>query len=223
MNPEIKRSVWIAILIIALLAGRLSACQGSQVIKEEVETPEGKALEEATPEDETANWKIYINEEQGYEIKYPADLLEQSEFSCRIPISEGEVVVGSHAIRFFHELPFEYYDLKGDFHSSLTDISVGICIVEGDYRDFASYYGDYGLQNPIIIAGRTGFKIEMGAEGEGAEVYYLEKEGGIALEITFLFHTPFFDLRLEDQKEYIPFEKQKQIFEQMLSSFRFLE
>ncbi len=184
---------------------------------------EGLPVAEVEPEGESTNWKTYTNEEQGYEIKYPADLLEQSEFSCRIPISEKEVVVGSHAVRFFHEFPFDYYDLKGDSHSSLTDISVGICIVEGDYKDFAGYYGDYGLGNPVTIAGRKGFKIEMGAEGEGAEVYYLEKEEGIASEIAFFFHPPFFDSRLADQKEYIPFEKQKQIFAQMLSSFRFLE
>jgi len=173
------------------------------------------------PKGETATWKTYKNEKQGYQIKYPPDLLQQSEFSCRVPVSEEEVAA-SQAIRFSHEFAFEYYDAKGDFHSSLTDMSVQICVVEGDHEDLASYYRG-GLENPVIIAGRKGFKIEMGAEGAGAEVYYLEKEEDITLEIGFHFHTPLFDLRLKNEKEFIRLEKQRQIFDQMLSSFSFLE
>jgi len=212
---------WKFLLIVVVLAvivgGGIWFLEGLET--EEPVMPEEETTEEI--EDETTDWQTYKDELYGYEIKYPPDLLQLNKFSCEIPISPEEVVADNQAVNFSHTFPFEYGDDKGDSHSTLTDISVWICVVEGNYKDLASYYYA-GLENPIVLADQRGFKVEMGARGAGAEVYYLEKDINSTLVISFYYTRPVFQAGLEAEEDYIPYEEQKEIFNHILSTFRFI-
>lgn len=65
MNKKI--SFPIAIIIIVLCA----IVVGGIAVWQYLRAPEGEERLEGTPEDETADWKVYRNKEYGFEIKYP--------------------------------------------------------------------------------------------------------------------------------------------------------
>jgi len=72
MNKAISTPLAIIIIIV------LAVLVGGLVVYQYLQTPEE---EPQTLEDETSDWKVYRNEEHGYEIKYPHDwyLLEEPE------------------------------------------------------------------------------------------------------------------------------------------------
>jgi len=60
--------IWIAIILLVLVAGGILAWQYLWLPKEEGGAPEGEVST-----GETADWKIYSNKDYGFEIKYPKD------------------------------------------------------------------------------------------------------------------------------------------------------
>ena len=73
MSKKISFPITIIIIIVcAVLVGGIVAWQNLEMPKGEEEISEGEAPEEV-PKDETADWKIYRNDEYGFEIKYPPD------------------------------------------------------------------------------------------------------------------------------------------------------
>ncbi len=92
MNHAFSK-IWILIISIIVIAGGILAWQYFGVPKEEVKAP-GEKIEEVVSkevaEDETANWKTYRNEEYGFEVKYPSDYEIKEEFSVS-PITEQEI------------------------------------------------------------------------------------------------------------------------------------
>jgi len=64
--------ILIVVILAAVVGGGILAYQYWRTPKEEVEIPEVKPSEEIT-KDETANWRVYRNEEYGFEIRYPSE------------------------------------------------------------------------------------------------------------------------------------------------------
>jgi len=124
----------IVLIIVALFVGGIFIWQYFE--KEEVKIPEEKTSEEMTI-DETADWKIYRNEEYGYEIKYPQDW-EKGDLSMRTRI-------------------FVYKDF-----TQLPDNSKELPLK--DWLDWQSKKSDFSYEN-FDFYGSNAFKVKTGAVG----------------------------------------------------------
>lgn len=107
-SKGISTSVGILVIVIfALLAVGILSWQWSDLKK--VEMPEIKAPEEILPplppgeeippEEETADWKVYRNEEYGFEVRYPG--------GWSINLSPNEVRIGNDTQKVFIQIDHE--------------------------------------------------------------------------------------------------------------------
>ncbi|KKR06811.1 MAG: hypothetical protein UT32_C0016G0033 [Parcubacteria group bacterium GW2011_GWC2_39_14] len=154
-----------------------------------------------------------------FKFDYDLNVFEKENYACQIPVSEKTYVTDSNAVRLKHSFAFPWADGRGDKHTELTDMSVGFCLVEGNYKKLSSYY--YGTPTTITVNGRPAQKIEMGAEGTGANQYYIWMSDETTLVVSHGYVTPFLDAALSEDSRYIPMEQQKQVFEDILISLTF--
>ncbi|MEA3292921.1 MAG: hypothetical protein U9P88_00365, partial [Patescibacteria group bacterium] len=75
LNKGISTSTGVLIIIVcALLAGGIFAWQYKGIAKES-KLADTEKIEKTQTQDETADWKVYQNNEHGYELKHPKDIV----------------------------------------------------------------------------------------------------------------------------------------------------
>lgn len=154
-----------------------------------------------------------------FEFNYDQNVFEKENYDCQIPVSEETDVTDPDAVRLKHSFAFPWTDGRGDKHAELTDMSVSFCLIEGNYNELASYY--YGTPTAITVNGRPAQKIEMGAEGAGANQYYIWMSEETTLVVSHGYVTPFFDSALSGDSRYITMGKQEQLFATIMASLTF--
>lgn len=215
----------IIILIVILGVGGILVWQLPKLPKEEV----------VPQEDETADWKTYRNEEYGFEIKYPEDVIKLTE--------RNEGIALSHSISFEHPDPC---DFKGDapVRKELTDFGIGIGVINKNLRETIiaresdSFVSGFLLDNKLKIepgfidgfnlGSLKGYRITSGMEGCGNYTYYIPLDSKNTLLVTRGFITELSPI-ISDYQKYLQLpgiitpEKEEKLFNQILSTFRFLE
>jgi len=164
---------------------------------------------------ETANWKTYTNTKLGYSFQYPEKLYLDT------PTITDSVFLS-------HQIPFENRDggcdMKGDAELSktLTDFGMSISIVSGTKNP---PYVD-GNYSKGILNGKWAY---MGAEGCGQTNYYFPISDNRTLvveeaQVQMLSGsaTPETRAKLLAVPGVISNEESKTIFDQILSTFKFL-
>ena len=209
MNRAFSKILILVILVI-LIGGGIFTWQYFGTPEEEVKTPE-----EMT-EDETANWKIYRNEEYGFEIKYPLEIWPYDKEGVKLTFSPIEgikdyvvVIQESH----FAELkntysPFPFYG------------GLGIKVIKSPQKDpveelkeemqashLSEEYIAQKIQEVIIGKNISATKVDLSNNKFEGYNFYIKKEGDI---IVISFDSPGKIYYLE-------------MFDQILSTFRFLE
>ncbi|MFZ2979326.1 MAG: hypothetical protein WA057_06710 [Candidatus Magasanikiibacteriota bacterium] len=162
-------------------------------------------------------WSTYYNTNYNFTIKYPSEIFKQDNFSCVIPVSEGKNITDDSAVVFKHTFPFEWSDDADNSQQEMTDMSIELCVVDGNYQDLVNYYDSL---TPVTVDKHEAIKIEMGAEGAGVELYYFPLDNNKSLIIDYHYISSFIDQRLTEEKQYITIEKQKEILRQMLESLK---
>jgi len=235
----------IIILIIIVLAGGILAWQYLGVTEEKAKLPEEKISEEkeeVVPEEKTADWKTYRNEEYGYEIAYPNNHIVEEERTSPIPEEEYP-----YAVYYEFWLPIQllstvkiYYPDIVSYPPEEAEKAKGVSMEINVYDNannlsldgwinylenppdvgnpIERWHGDFiDYKRPIFVAGIQG--IEGKHEGcclgctrgifipKGNQIYNLDLQGGLGCE-----EGTFYCCLGEEE-----------IFNQMLSTFRFLE
>jgi len=237
-NQKSFAPIVIVLIIVVVIGGGIFAWHYFGAEKEEVKVlEEDKALEEdieiiakwvEKPEEiikKVGKWKVYRDGERGYEIKYPSALLQQSEFSCLIPIGK-ETVRDNQAIRFTHTFLFEVFGSPSNM-----DVGVEICVVEGNYQDVAEGFHNVWASetdklSPTIWNGIPAMRTEgiVGRRAyQRADHVFFEKDKNSTVVLSVYYQVMDFVPKLKTAKEYILFDKQKMIFQEMSFTFRFLE
>jgi len=193
---------FIIIVICSVLVVGLVAWQYLGMPKGEEEILEEKALE-APPEDETADWKVYRNEEYGYEIKYPE----------RWVVHE---VAGKKSISFVPE-NWEYTK-PGLFRYYTERERIDIAVFEQtDLQEWLEEAREAStLTKKEIEIGTGNYK---GEEFQGPFLIFPAEPGQeVDLRVIILIHNSFI-YRIRIAKDDLTMS----VFNQMLSTFRFLK
>jgi hypothetical protein len=186
--------------------------------------------------DETADWKIYRNEEYGFEIKYPDNIIK--------PLQGDDSVTLKHSIPFEHK---DFCDLKGDgpLLNELTDFEMTIELINENFAiTVMDEESDYFVLNYLLFdklriepgfideinigSLEKGYRVTSGVEGCGVYTYYFPVDS----EYTLLVKRPFvYDLNSINEKSQenlklpgvISPVEAEQLFNQIISTFRFLK
>ena len=203
MTNQAFSKIWIIVIALVILTGGILTWQYWWVSKEEVKPPEIKVPEEVI-EEETANWKTYRNEEYGFEIKYPTDWKVDSSFPGRLRPGQEDFQPG------ISPQVFSFAPKEIDLTEEASEISI--------YVAPPGYFTcPPGI--PIdCISGQSGEIIVGEIKAmflEGKSTKYCPPEGREVKEIYLCKSNNYFRFYTTKQKE--------EIFNQMLSTFRFLE
>jgi len=221
MQNKLIPYIIIGILVIAGIAGASWYFVKQQATPAPVEQPpvvtppEGqeKVPSEKAPADETANWKIYRNEQYGFEIKYPPDFFYEehegvdSDYLFEVGFAskewEGEIVhnpaVYLYVIGSTNLSLQEWLDKNG----TPADV-VDILKTEGKYR----YFSVQNIKSDIVN-NNPALRFNHWAVSGGGESIILKNKSDILYEIH----------RHNSGVGTFP----KDIYDQMLSTFKFLE
>jgi len=164
---------------------------------------------QASEKDITADWKIYKNDQYGFELKYPENIFKLDKNTNTL----------SHMLNNFHK----YSAKDGSDLGLASDIS----IVFKKENDKGCNWLETGLGLKSIgvafeFKNIKGVKYETGAEGEGVVYYCVKnKDNQNVFLIERWFLSASYSTDLPKQGDYIDSGKQEEIFNRILSTFKF--
>ncbi|MBU4338869.1 hypothetical protein KKB43_02305 [Patescibacteria group bacterium] len=192
-----------------------------------------KLLEINYANDETTDWKTYRNEEYGFEVKYPTNVLKISQKDGYINLF--------HSISFEHENSCDFGQENAlSILKELTDFNIDIkmensrllnAIRAKEGENISKYIvgnllkTEEGYIEEIKIAQFKGYRIINVFEGCGADSYYFSINDGKTLfvrreHITELILNP---QRYSSAEGVIMSQESDVLFDQILSTFKLIE
>jgi len=233
----VNKTNWKYILIVVILAflvgGGILFWIKTQEIPpvglSEIERPEEIVIDETADlvPSEVEGWKTYRNEEYGFEIKYPGDIFtEKAVAEKTLPPSYTEEFSG---LKLIHSIPIQHCGLSGlpeDCEPETQDITIGFFPIGKNFQDITTPIRNTlgnGYLKEIIVSGKIGTTFELGAEGEGVFYYLISLNQYKTLLITRSYINEKTVTIYQDAKDFIPIAEQEKLFNQMLSTFRFIE
>jgi len=196
---------WKYILIVLILAVIVGGGVLWWIKKEEVapiEFPEIKKPEKVV-EDETANWKVYKDEVYGFEIKYPKDwTIEEAK------IEEAKEIVK----RYLSFSPMGKTYILGGMGNRQP---ISILVSKGGIEAYRSIYPKKEGAETIIVNNYSTIREER----DFGEIFYIIQNPEDDTVVTFENWIQVIEdlIKPSEKKEL------ENIFDQMLSTFRFLE
>ena len=161
----------------------------------------------SSPLDETANWENFRDENNSYELKYPADIFEV--------VATNTI---QHKLKTFHR----YSEKDGSDLGLASDMTISFAKGDSECKTIEPLLKEIAV--PFKFPSIKGLKYETGAEGEGA-IYYCIKndENKTIFLIKRLFLHETYSANLPKQLDFISGQKQENITNQILSTFKFLK
>jgi len=242
MNNQAFSKIWVVIILIILIAGGIFVWQYFGA-PEETEMSEKEAVK-----DETADWETYRNEEYGFEVRYPINFFIKEQKITPIPEETiPDVIPDVYIEGYKYERPVNllYFVEIYSEDSSLREVEmgmedIGIYVYDNANNLTVNEWIDYinrGVETGLMYEGRhiggsepfsiLGIEAVKGISGCCLVCLiniWIPKEN----KIYELSHRGFIDIRGECPDYYYNEKygcclKYENIFNQMLSTFRFLE
>ena len=208
-----KGFIKILLIIIAIIAVALFVYirmgYKTETIPSNITDNKTDSSSQASDKDITADWKIYRNDQYGFEVDYPANIFQLDKNTNTL----------SHTLNNFHK----YSAKDGSDLGLANDIS----IVFKKENDKGCNWLETGLGLKSIgvafeFKNIKGVKYETGAGGEGVVYYCVKnKDNQNVFLIERWFLNASYSTDLPKQGDYIDSGKQEEIFNRILSTFKF--
>ena len=201
-----KKNLIIAMIVALMIVGVAGYCLYRN-LQQPVTPLQGG---EPVAEDKIADWKTHRNEEYGFEVKCPKDwkieeaVIADSEESKPISISS-----------FCPKDKVYYHTLGGYTKGVINPISIGIWRNMEDYQKM--YGGGVAKAKEVLISDNLS-SLYWG--NELGEIFYVFENPNNNIIATI---RSVIDMILTDPSEVSEAEELKKVFNQMLSSFKFIE
>ncbi|MBI4120604.1 MAG: hypothetical protein HY454_04030 [Parcubacteria group bacterium] len=203
----------VAIAAIAALAGA-----GWYWEKMQVQRPQMPPAQQ-TNQPDVSTWKTYRSEKYGFEVRYPADKLQVTTITSRLPHANQPRFDG---VEFFHSTPtgktpqdtcyHEYSGIPYSCQSEVKDTSFYFFVVSEKYEVYVSRYEADLVET---IGGKRWIIDDIGFEGDGSLYYLAPKGDDQTLIISRAYKNEFDNKRHGDHDELL--------FSQVFSTLKFTE
>ena len=204
-NVDKKAQVWHRVLGLVFLAAVLAAIIAGiyywQTIKQ---IP--SSFQFPNHKDETDEWKIYRDDEYGFQFKYPSEVF-----------NEGAILEPGIKPPFGVTIP-------GKTFVSTSGIAIGVYVVNQDYKFILSMFKNYfaDLVKEAKIAGVNASFVTIEDEGQGQVEYIMPlHDNTLVLTRSFIDENEL--ISFKEREDFIPIEQQEKIFRQILSTFEFVD
>ncbi len=207
MNPLRKQSGFtsaIIILIVAIVV--VAGGVGYYFYKTSQEQKEAKKTKSEQIVDETADWNIYQNEEYGFKMKYPEDWRIEEAI-----IADSEELKPLSVFTLCPKDKVYYHTVGGYTRGTMDPIGTEIWSTE-DYQK----RGIPGAKKVLISDNLSAFY----SENALGEIFYVIQYPN--KNIVVIFRSEI-DMILRDPSEDAEAEELKKVFNQILSTFKFIE
>ena len=207
----------------------------TETLKKEIETPEISKQSEIP-----ANWKTYTNEEYGFEISYPSKVKigdvrveEKSERTFEDMLEErflGKVTTNLHLEipYLFEEAPFQSEPLDLNLDSKVAPVCYSrfmVRVVEAfSLPSIEELKNEFSKSEIVIVGGTKGVRINQfigqpPGGGGAQDKVYLFKDSKAYL-VYYIIDREILGTQVNAEK---CFDIQEKTFNQILSTFKFLE
>jgi hypothetical protein len=167
-----------------------------------------------------ANLKQYNDTTAGYSFSYPSDIFGVYDKQLQLPFLNAKKLVD--AVALVHTVPVEHCGLSGlpqHCTPSTTDISVSFAPL--NYTIDTIKKGKYGSDLVhTTINDMEAWTVDMGVEGEGRVDVYFPVTETSTLWISRTYINGQILSKYQSVPQFITFQKQAQIFEQILNSIK---
>jgi hypothetical protein len=179
--------------------------------------PEPSTTQNSEPKVEEPKIASYTDIENNFSIQYPADF-KQLEKEIPTPYTNSATPVPAKV--FFHTIPVEYCNLKGDCVPETTDISIAFSVVNSSVATINQSKVKDELTN--ITFGENTFRfMTQGVEGEGIYYYFISLPNKKTLMITRTYLDENILTSYKNAADFIDKFNQDKLAKQVLMSLSF--
>jgi len=216
MNNQAFSKIWVVIILIILITGGIFAWQYFGA-PEETKVLEKEAVKDET-KDETADWKTYRNEEYGFEVKYPGDWqldLRGAPSSVRFDVNKDNFLtkkefrerLGNEYTYRWHYYRWKFYDdIEIKVYVSLNELPGNVNNLDLEKwieKRMEDYLISKNSKKEITVNKYKGIEVKELGYGSYRSIFLLRN--------SFIYNF-FLDA----------YHPEMDIFNQMLSTFRFI-
>jgi hypothetical protein len=160
-------------------------------------------------------WATHTDSQKLFSVSYPKLFSKKETTITLYPLKALYP-----ATELSYDIPVEYCALSGVCVPRTKNISIQIASLPLSYEETRAVLTKDLLSEHIEIAGKDGFSVSMGAEGEGLYYYAIPLTKTQTLLITRAYIDESIIISYKTAPEFIPFKDQKKVFDEILKTLQ---